>query len=156
MAGSRHAKARAQEEPRRKRRWVRGTFLTLLVIGLLGLGAFAAAVFLTPVPDPNEVARTEATVVYYSDGTTEIGRLGEALLPRIPVLVLPLEELFKSLGAGSRYHVDGILGADVRTVTAAVDVRPSAEKQWHSGAAWPDVYDRCLLPPATRRRSPPL
>jgi predicted aspartyl protease len=40
-------------------------------------------------------------------------RLGQALLPRIPVLVLPLEEVFQSLGAGSRYHVDGILGADV-------------------------------------------
>jgi predicted aspartyl protease len=40
-------------------------------------------------------------------------RLGQALLTRVPVLVLPLEEVFKSLGAGSRYHVDGILGADV-------------------------------------------
>ena len=69
--GSRRAQP---EEPRRKRRWVRGTFLTLLLLGLLGAGAFAAAVILTPVPDPNEVARTEATVVYYADGTTEIGR----------------------------------------------------------------------------------
>lgn len=40
-------------------------------------------------------------------------RLGQALVPRVPVLVLPLEEVFKSLGEGSRYHVDGILGADL-------------------------------------------
>lgn len=40
-------------------------------------------------------------------------RLGQALVPRIPVLVLPLEEVFNHLGTGSRYHVDGILGADV-------------------------------------------
>jgi predicted aspartyl protease len=40
-------------------------------------------------------------------------RLGQALLPRIPVLVLPLEEVFNHLGTGSRYHVDGILGADI-------------------------------------------
>jgi predicted aspartyl protease len=40
-------------------------------------------------------------------------RLGQSLIPRIPVLVLPLEEVFTHLGTGSRYHVDGILGADV-------------------------------------------
>lgn len=40
-------------------------------------------------------------------------RLGQALVTRLPVLVLPLEEVFKSLGEGGRYHVDGILGADI-------------------------------------------
>jgi hypothetical protein len=33
--GSRHAKGAAQSEPRRKRRWVRGTLLTLFFLGQL-------------------------------------------------------------------------------------------------------------------------
>lgn len=111
MAGSRHAKgstrgAAQPEEPRRKRRWVRGTFLTLLFLGLLGAGAFAAAVFLTPVPDPNEVARTEATVVYYSDGTTEIGRLGDSTRRSVALSDVPLDVQRAVLAAEDREFYD--------------------------------------------------
>jgi membrane peptidoglycan carboxypeptidase len=101
VAGSRHAKAPA-DPPRRKRRWVRGTFLTLLFLGLLGGGAFAAAVFLTPVPDPNEVARTEATVVYWADGTTEIGRLGDSTRRSVPLDEVPLDVQRAVLAAEDR------------------------------------------------------
>ncbi len=89
-------------EPKRKRRWVRGTFLTLLFLGLLGAGAFAAAVFLTPVPDPNEVARTEATVVYWADGTTEIGRLGDSTRRSVPLDEVPLDVQRAVLAAEDR------------------------------------------------------
>ena len=103
MAGSKHAKSSVKaEEPRRKRRWIRGTFLTLLVLGVLGVGAFAAAVFLTPVPDPNEVARTEATVVYYSDGTTEIGRLGDSTRRSVALADVPLDVQRAVLAAEDR------------------------------------------------------
>ena len=61
----------AKPSPRpRTRRWFRRIFLTGFLLALLAAGGFALAVLITPVPDPNEVARTEATVVYYS----EIGR----------------------------------------------------------------------------------
>ena len=99
--GNRHAKAEP-EEPRRKRRWIRGTILTLFVVGLLGVGAFAAAVYLTPVPDPNEVARTEATVVYYSDGTTEIGRLGDSTRRSVALADVPLDVQRAVLAAEDR------------------------------------------------------
>lgn len=45
---------------------------------LLVVGGFAAAVAFTPIPQPNDLARSEKTIVYYSDGETELGRLGEA------------------------------------------------------------------------------
>ena len=71
--GSRHARSSGRAEPTeppRTKHWFRRIFLTLLTLGLLGAGAFALAVVLTPVPEPNEIAATEATVVYYADGTT--------------------------------------------------------------------------------------
>jgi membrane peptidoglycan carboxypeptidase len=63
-------------------------------VGLLVLvasAAFAVAVARTDVPSPNEVATSEATIVYWSDGT-ELGRLGEAtrrsvLLADVPEVV---------------------------------------------------------------------
>lgn len=58
-------------------RWI---LRLLLLIGFLALvlgGVFAVAVARTDVPTPNEVATSEATIVYWSDGS-ELGRLGEA------------------------------------------------------------------------------
>jgi membrane peptidoglycan carboxypeptidase len=56
--------------------------LPLLVIAgaLAGLGAIgiASLVAATEVPDPNDVATSEATIVYYANGRSEVGRLGEA------------------------------------------------------------------------------
>ncbi|MEK9737395.1 MAG: transglycosylase domain-containing protein, partial [Candidatus Nanopelagicales bacterium] len=87
------ARRAADPSPRpRKRRWFRRIFLTGFLLALLAAGGFALAVLITPVPDPNEVASTEATVVYYADGVTEIGRLGDSTrrsvaLDQIPVQV---------------------------------------------------------------------
>ncbi len=100
MAGKRHA--RPADDARPSRRRGRRVFLTLLLLGLLGAGAFAAAVILTPVPDPNEVARTEATVVYYADGTTEIGRLGDSTRRSVALADVPLDVQRAVLAAEDR------------------------------------------------------
>ena len=92
--GSRHARSSGRAEPTeppRTKHWFRRIFLTLLTLGLLGAGAFALAVVLTPVPEPNEIAATEATVVYYADGTTEIGRLGDSNRRTVPLSDIPLD-----------------------------------------------------------------
>ncbi|MFM9135077.1 MAG: transglycosylase domain-containing protein, partial [bacterium] len=105
MAG-RHSAARpvhaVEPEPRRKRHWFRRIFLTLLVLGMLGLGAFALAVFLTPIPDPNEVAASEATVVYWADGETEIGRLGDATRRSVALDDVPIDVQHAVLAAEDR------------------------------------------------------
>ena len=89
------------EEPGKKH-WFRRIFLTLLALAVVGVGAFALAVVLTPVPDPNEIAASEATVVYYSDGVTEIGRLGESTRRSIALQDVPIDVQHAVLAAEDR------------------------------------------------------
>ena len=102
-AQSRRRSATAEPpEPPRKKHWFRRIFLTVLALGVVGVGAFALAVVLTPVPDPNEVAASEATVVYYSDGVTEIGRLGESTRRSIALQDVPVDVQHAVLAAEDR------------------------------------------------------
>ncbi|MCB0922038.1 MAG: transglycosylase domain-containing protein, partial [Actinobacteria bacterium] len=63
------------------RRWLPSWKLTLGIIGTLvlavvvGLGVAVASI---EVPKPNDLAVAQTTRVYYDDGKTEIGRIGEA------------------------------------------------------------------------------
>lgn len=52
---------------------------------LLVVGSFAAAVAFTPIPEPNDLAKAEKTIVYWNDGKTELGRLGEANRINVPL-----------------------------------------------------------------------
>ncbi|MCI1984604.1 MAG: penicillin-binding protein [Bifidobacteriaceae bacterium] len=65
---------------------------TLIVLGsLIGLGiiAFAVLYFTTQVPDPEDVALSQKTTVYYSDGTTPIGTLAQQNRDIIECSALP-------------------------------------------------------------------
>jgi len=65
----------------------------LIAIALLIAGAafsvFAILVATTTVPSPNEMATSQATIVYYADGTNEIGRLGDTSRRSIPLDQVP-------------------------------------------------------------------
>lgn len=65
----------------------------LIAIALLIAGAafsvFALLVANTTVPSPNEMATSQATIVYYADGTNEIGRLGDTSRRSIPLDQVP-------------------------------------------------------------------
>ena len=68
----------ASAGPSRRRKWlVRGlrTLLALAVLGLVGVGVAYAMV---KVPRPNEMATAQASIIYYADGKTEMGRLSDA------------------------------------------------------------------------------
>lgn len=74
------------------RRWIpswRLLFGSAFLGALFVVGAFATAVVLTPIPEPNDVARAETTIVYWSDGKSEIGRLGEANRISVPLSSVP-------------------------------------------------------------------
>lgn len=61
----------------RKRTWlVRGlwTAVVAFVLGLIGLGV---AYSMTTIPQPNEMVNAQASIVYYSDGKTELARLSD-------------------------------------------------------------------------------
>ena len=72
-----------------KRHWIRNTIL--IVGGVIGVCviAFIGIVFLTPVPTPNELATSQATIVYWNDGTTELGRLGDSTRRSVTLAEIP-------------------------------------------------------------------
>jgi len=76
--------------PRRRRRWLRRTLWMFFLLAALGITVFAVLLIRTQVPTPNELATSEATVVYYADGVTEIGRLGESTRRSVPLTNIPL------------------------------------------------------------------
>ena len=65
------------------------TLLLVLAGGIVGGGGLLAAVAATSIPTPNQVATAQATVIYFADGTREIGRLGEANRTNIRLNSLP-------------------------------------------------------------------
>ena len=92
----------AKRAQRPKRRWGRRLFATGFVLALLAIGGFALAVALTPLPDANEVAASEATVVYYADGITELGRLGDSTRRSVALENIPLDVQRAVLAAEDR------------------------------------------------------
>jgi membrane peptidoglycan carboxypeptidase len=68
-------KARTKKQRRRRRLKIAGG----LIAGMLVLlGVFVGVVYAkTTVPSPDSITTAQTTVVYYSDGTTEMARLGD-------------------------------------------------------------------------------
>ena len=70
------------------RRWLPSWKLALGIVGTLVVLAFAGlgiAVATIEVPKPNDLAVAQTTRVYYDDGKTEIGRIGEANRTSVPL-----------------------------------------------------------------------
>ena len=67
-----------QRAPLWRRRWLRRILWTLIFLTAIGATFLAVVLARTEVPSPNDLATSEATVVYYSGGSNEIGRLGES------------------------------------------------------------------------------
>jgi membrane peptidoglycan carboxypeptidase len=64
--------------PRRPRRhWGRIILFTLLGLAVFGLASVGIAYAMTDVPQPNDAALAQASVIYYADGKTEMGRISE-------------------------------------------------------------------------------
>ena len=86
-------------------RWI-PSFRQIIALGLffivLGIGALAVAVKITKIPDPNEVSQAQATIFYYDDGKTELGRLGEANRVSVTIDQIPLATQRTVLSAEDR------------------------------------------------------
>ena len=80
--GSRRARAAAAtggpKPPSRARTITKWTLFTLLSLAALGAVGVAIAYATISVPNPNELASAQASIVYYDDGKTELARLAEA------------------------------------------------------------------------------
>ncbi len=109
-------RSRASSTPRKRtpprkrapvtRHWIRNSVLIAVGLVLLGIGVFAILIARTTVPTPNEVATSEATIVYYADGKTEIGRLGDATRRSVALADVPIEVQHAVLAAEDRSFYD--------------------------------------------------
>ena len=86
--------ARAKREQPRKgwRRFFSWKWILLGLLGffLLGVAAFAVAYAKTDVPQPNQLANAQASIVYYSDGKTEMDRISEVNRESVPLTKNPV------------------------------------------------------------------
>jgi len=73
---------------------------------VLGIAAFAIALAMTTIPTPNELATSQATVVYYADGTNEVGRLGDSSRRSVPLSDVPQHVQKAILAAEDRDFYD--------------------------------------------------
>jgi membrane peptidoglycan carboxypeptidase len=79
--GSRRARAVATDGPTprsRARTITKWTLFTLLSLAALGAVGVAIAYAAISVPNPNELASAQASILYYDDGKTELSRLSDA------------------------------------------------------------------------------
>lgn len=99
-----------RNDPPPRRRWGRILLATIAVLVAVGAALFFAAFAATSIPSPNDVATSEATIVYYSDGEHEIGRLGEATRRSVTLDQVPLDVQHAVLAAEDRtfYEHGGI------------------------------------------------
>lgn len=93
-----------------RRRWLRRTLWAILLLVALGTTVLAILLARTVVPTPNDLATSEATVVYYADGKNEIGRLGESTRRSVPLTDIPIDVQQAVLAAEDRnfYNHGGI------------------------------------------------
>ncbi|MDD2857426.1 MAG: transglycosylase domain-containing protein, partial [Candidatus Nanopelagicales bacterium] len=94
----------------KRRHWLRRIILGGIVIVVVAIVGFIVALSLTTIPTPNELATTQATIVYYADGTNEVGRLGDSSRRSVPLAQVPDQVQKAVLAAEDRefYNHGGI------------------------------------------------
>ena len=64
--------------PSTRRKWLLRGLWTVLGLGVLGLLGLGIAYARTDIPEPNEIATAQASIIYYADGKTEMARLSDS------------------------------------------------------------------------------
>ncbi len=126
------SRTRAGHRPARKG-W-RGLFsrkrilLTLLGLFLLGALGFGVAYAATDIPQPNELANAQTSIIYYSDGKTEMDRISVVNRESVPLAKIPLHVQRALLAAEDRsfYENNGISPTGIaRAVVVALKGGPT-------------------------------
>ena len=102
--------------------------LTLLGLFLIGAAAIGVAYATTRVPQPNELANAQASIIYYSDGKTEMDRISEVNRESVPLTQIPLHVQRALLAAEDRtfYQNSGISPTGIgRAVVVALKGGPT-------------------------------
>ena len=102
--------------------------LTLLGLFLVGVAAFAVAYAKTDVPQPNQLANAQASIIYYSDGKTEMDRISVVNRESVPLTKIPLHVQRALLAAEDRtfYQNSGVSPTGIaRSVVVALKGGPT-------------------------------
>ncbi len=101
-SSSRATRSSQSRGSRRRLLTLRGILGLFVGIVLLGIAAFALAYVLIPVPDPNERAQAQTSIIYYADGKTEMARFAEVNRESVPLSQVPEHVQHAMLAAEDR------------------------------------------------------
>jgi membrane peptidoglycan carboxypeptidase len=124
------ASAKRKKERKGWRRFfsTKPILLTLLGLFLLGVAAFGVAYARTDIPQPNQLANAQASIIYYSDGKTEMDRISVVNRESVPLTKIPLHVQRALLAAEDRtfYQNSGVSPTGIaRAVVVALKGGPT-------------------------------
>jgi membrane peptidoglycan carboxypeptidase len=93
---------RAARKKRRRIFSIKRVLLTLLGLFLLGALALGVAFAKVSVPQPNDLAAAQSSIIYYADGKTEMARISEINRESVPLSQIPLHVQHALLAAEDR------------------------------------------------------
>jgi len=102
--------------------------LTLLGLFLLGAAVFGVAYATVSVPQPNELANAQASIIYYADGKTEMDRISVVNRESVPLTEIPVYVQHALLAAEDRtfYQNQGVSPSGIaRAVVVALKGGPT-------------------------------
>jgi len=135
-SGPRHSSSEPSPEPetelapRRRRRFfsLKRVLLVLLGLFLLGVSGLAVAFAMVSVPQPNDLANAQASIIYYAGGKTEMARISEVNRESVPLSQIPPHVQHALLAAEDRsfYTNSGVSPSGIaRAVVVALKGGPT-------------------------------
>lgn len=106
QAKANQASARKQNSSGGAKLWGKRLGLAALGAGLLGVLGFFVAYATTDVPEPNDLADAQASIIYYADGKTEMDRISEVNRESVPLSRIPKAVQQAHLAAEDRNFYD--------------------------------------------------
>jgi membrane peptidoglycan carboxypeptidase len=107
---------------------VKRVMLVLLGLFVLGVAAVGAAYAMTNVPQPNDLANAQASIIYYADGKTEMDRVAKVNRESVPLSKIPVHVQRALLAAEDRtfYTNNGVSPTGIaRAVVVALKGGPT-------------------------------
>ena len=90
--------------------WVKRILLVLLGLLLVGATLVGVAYATISIPQPNDLANAQASIIYYADGKTELARISEINRQSVPLSQIPVHVQHALLAAEDRtfYQNNGV------------------------------------------------
>ena len=116
--------------PKKRRRFfsIKRILLVLVGLFLLGAAAFGVAYGVVAIPQPNDLANAQASIIYYADGKTEMGRVDEVNRQSVPLSQIPVHVQHAVLAAEDRtfYTNNGVSPTGIaRALKVALEGGPT-------------------------------